>query len=319
MKLSNPVIAAIDIGTNSFHLLVAQIDKKNKLNVFYKVKQIMRLTSELGHKAKIISKQEFNDSIKILKKYNKIADKYNSPVFAKATSAVREAKNRKEYIKKVKDETGIKIHAITGEKEAELIYKGMQTAIPISKEKILCIDIGGGSTEILYGKNGKTMFAESVKVGAVKMMGKFFHDYHLNKKAIIKCRNYVEKKIKLKRDIDFNVNYKLVVGASGTIHATASMIHYSKHKKVLKKANEYKFSKKEFDKIFDKVLNKKTSVERLGIKGLEAKRADIIPAGLIILNVIFELFKIKEIILSENALRSGIVFESTKEIKMNTG
>ena len=61
MKLSNPVIAAIDIGTNSFHLLVAQIDKKNKLNVFYKVKQIMRLTSELGHKAKIISKQEFKE------------------------------------------------------------------------------------------------------------------------------------------------------------------------------------------------------------------------------------------------------------------
>ena len=151
MKLSNPVIAAIDIGTNSFHLLVAQIDKKNKLNVFYKVKQIMRLTSELGHKAKIISKQEFNDSIKILKKYKKIADKYNAPVFAKATSAVREAKNRKEYIKKVKDETGIKIHAITGEKEAELIYKGMQTAKPISKEKITCIDIGRRSKEIRDG------------------------------------------------------------------------------------------------------------------------------------------------------------------------
>lgn len=319
MKLSNPVIAAIDIGTNSFHLLVAKIGKKNNLNEFYKEKQIMRLTSELGNKVKMISKQEFKDSIKILKRYKKIADKYNAPIFANATSAVREAKNRKEYIKKVKDETGIKIHAITGKKEAELIYKGMQTAIPISKEKVLCIDIGGGSTEIIFGINDKIIFAGSIKVGAVRLMGKFFPDYHLNKKAITECRNYINKKIKSKKDFNYNADYKLVVGASGTIHAAASMIHYSKHKKALIKANGYKFSKKEFDKIVDKVLNKKTPVERLGIKGLEIKRADIIPAGLIILNVIFELFNIKEIILSENALRSGIVLESTKEIKMNIG
>lgn len=317
--MPNPIIAAIDIGTNSFHLLVAQIDKKNKLKSLYKVRQIMRLTSELGPKAKTISEQEFKESIKILKKYKKIADEYNAPIFAYATSAVRESVNGKEYIKKVKYETGIEIKAIKGKHEAELIYKGMQTALPLSDKKVLCLDIGGGSTEILYGVNGKTVFAESIKVGAVRMMGKFFPENILNKNRIDKCRDYIEEKIKSKENIDFNADFKLTVGASGTIHAAASMIHYSKHKEVLTKANGYSFTKKEFDKIYDKVLNTKTSVERLEIKGLEAKRADIIPAGLIILNVIFELFKIKEITLSENALRSGIVFESTKEIKMNNG
>ena len=117
--MPNPVIAAIDIGTNSFHLLVAQIDKSNNLKTLYKVKEIMRLTSEHGQKEKTISQSEFKKSIKILKDYKKIADKYKADVFAVATSALREAKNRKEYIKKVREETGIKIKTITGKKEAE--------------------------------------------------------------------------------------------------------------------------------------------------------------------------------------------------------
>ncbi len=317
--MSNPIIAAIDIGTNSFHLLVAQIDKRNKLKSLYKIRQIMRLTSELGPKAKIISEQEFKESIKILDKYKKIADEYAALIFAYATSAVRESVNGKDYIKKVKCETGIEIKAIKGKREAELIYKGMQTALSLSDKKVLCLDIGGGSTEILYGVNGKSVFAESVKVGAVRMMGKFFPENILNKNGIDKCRNFIEEKIKSKERIDFKADFNLTVGASGTITAAASMIHYSKYKEPLTKTNGYSFTKKEFDKIYYKVLDNKTPVERLGIKGLEAKRADIIPAGLIILNVIFKLFKIEEIILSENALRSGIVFESTKEIKMNNG
>jgi len=313
--LRSPIIAAIDIGTNSFHLLVAIIDKNNNLKTLYKVKEIMRLTSEYGPKEKIISKNEFKKSIKILKNYKKIADKYKAKIFAMATSAVREAKNKKEYIKKVKQKTGIKINAITGKKEAGYIYKGMQTGLPLKNKKVICVDIGGGSTEILLGKNGKTIFAASVKVGAVRITGKFFPDYHLNKKSINKCRDFVEKKIKSKKEFDFQTDYSLAVGASGTIHATASMIHYNKHKKPLTKPNGYSFTKEEFNKIFDKVLNKKTPLERLGIKGLEAKRTDIIPAGLIILSTVFELFKIEKIILSENALRSGIVYDCT--IKMN--
>ncbi len=315
--MPNPVIAAIDIGTNSFHLLVAQIDKKNNLKTLYKVKEIMRLTAEYGPKEKIISKKEIKDSIKILKRYKQTADKYEAKIFAKATSAVREAKNKKEYIKQVKEETGIKIVAVSGKKEAEYIYKGMQTAIPLQNKKVLCVDIGGGSTEILYAKNGKTIFAESIKVGAVRMMGKFFPDYHLNKKSINNCREYVEKKIKSKSCLDFEADYKLTVGASGTIHAAAAIIHYYIHKKPLIKPNGYSFTKKELNKIIEKVFTNKAPFERLGIKGLEAKRADIIPAGLIILDVIFKLFNIKKMILSENALRTGIVYESTSKLKMN--
>ncbi len=313
--MPNPVIAAIDIGTNSFHLLIAQIDNNN-LKTLYKVKQVMRLTSEYGPKEKIISKKEIKESIKILKGYKRTADKYNAKIFAKATSAVREAKNRKEYIKMVKKETGIKITPISGKKEAEYIYKGMQTALPLKDKKVLCVDIGGGSTEILLGKNNKTILSASVKVGAVRMMNKFFPDYHINNKSINKCRDFVERKINSKiNDWDFDADYDLVAGASGTIHAAASIIHYDKHKKPLTKPNGYSFTKGEFIKIFDKVLNKKTPLERLGIKGLEIKRADIIPAGLIILSVIFDLLKINGMILSENALRSGIVYDST--IKMS--
>lgn len=312
MKVVNPTIAAIDIGTNSFHLLIAKINNKNKIQSIYKFRNIMRLGTELGGKVKIISRNEIEQSIKILLKYKNIAKKYNAEIYAIGTSAIREANNSNQYIKKVKKETGINIKVISGKKEAEFIYKGIKTALPINNKKVLCIDIGGGSTEILYSKKGKTIFSSSIKIGAVRMTNSFFPDHNLNIKSIIECNKFVEKQIKNKKRINFNPNYEIVVGTSGTIHAAASMIHYNKFNKPLKKPNGYSFTKKEFDKIFEKVMDKRTPIERLGIKGLKAKRADIIPAGLIILSVLFDLFNIKRIILSENALRAGIVSEATK-------
>ncbi|PIW69147.1 MAG: hypothetical protein COW08_08680 [Ignavibacteriales bacterium CG12_big_fil_rev_8_21_14_0_65_30_8] len=312
MKVPNPVIAAIDIGTNSFHLLIAKINNKNKIQSIYKARNIMRLGTELGGKIKKISKNEIKLSIKILLKYKKIAEKYNAEIFAIGTSAIREVNNRNQYIKKVEKETGINIKVISGKKEAEYIYKGIEKVISIKNKKVLCIDIGGGSTEILYVKKGKTIFSTSIKVGAVRMTNSFFPDDNLNIRSIIECDKFVEKQIKNKRGINFNPDYEIVVGSSGTIHAAASMIYYNRFNKPLKKPNGYSFTRKEFDKMFEKVMDKRTPIERLGIKGLQTKRADIIPAGLIILSVIFDLFKIKRIILSENDLRAGIVSEATK-------
>jgi len=312
MKVPNPVIAAIDIGTNSFHLLIAKINNKNKIQSIYKARNIMRLGTELGGKIKKISKNEIKLSIKILLKYKKIAEKYNAEIFAIGTSAIREVNNRNQYIKKVEKETGINIKVISGKKEAEYIYKGIEKVISIKNKKVLCIDIGGGSTEILYVKKGKTIFSTSIKVGAVRMTNSFFPDDNLNIRSIIECDKFVEKQIKNKRGINFNPDYDIVVGSSGTIHAAASMIYYNRFNKPLKKPNGYSFTRKEFDKMFEKVMDKRTPIERLGIKGLQTKRADIIPAGLIILSVIFDLFKIKRIILSENDLRAGIVSEATK-------
>lgn len=304
--MSDSVIAAIDIGTNSFHLLIAQVDKKKKINILYKKKKIMRLGSEFGTDKNIISKNEFDQSINILKDFRKKSDKYNAEIFAVATSALREAKNKKEYIQSVKVETGININCVSGKKEAEYIYQGMQSALPLNNKKVLCIDIGGGSTEIILSDKGKIILVTSIKVGAVRMMNKFFPDYNLSEINITKCRNYVGQRITSNRGLKIISKYDLIVGASGTIHASASMIHFHKHKKPLKKPNGFSFTKEEFENIFELVLNKKTPIERLGIKGLEAKRADIIPAGLIILSVIFEFFNIKKIKLSTGALREGI-------------
>ncbi|PJA98197.1 MAG: exopolyphosphatase [Ignavibacteriales bacterium CG_4_9_14_3_um_filter_30_11] len=309
--MSNSVISAIDIGSNSFHLLIIKKEKNNLITLFKK-KEIIRLGSEYGAKQKKISPKEIKKSIKILKGFREISEKYNAKILAKATSALREAKNKKKYIIKIYKETGIKIIPITGVEEAEFIYKGMMLALPIKDKKVLCIDIGGGSTEIILGNKGKILFSSSIKIGAVRLMNKYFPDYHITKQNILKCRIYVEEKLSSKKDLNFEEKYNLVIGASGTIHAAAAMVHYDKYKKPLANPNGYSFTKKEFNKIYDKVLNIRTSLERLGINGLEAKRADIIPAGLIILDVIINLFNIKKIKLSTGALREGIVFDSMK-------
>ena len=312
--MSNSVISAIDIGSNSFHLLIIKREK-NKIVTLFKKKEIMRLGSEYGVKQKKISSNEIKKSIKILKDFREISEKYNARILAKATSSLREAKNKNEYIKKIYKETGIKIIPITGKKEAKLIYKGMMSALPIKNKKVLCIDIGGGSTEVIFGNKGKTIFSSSIKVGAVRLMNKFFPNYILTGQNILKCKNFVEKKISSRKDLNLEKNNILVIGASGTIHAAASMVYFYKYKKPIDRPNGYSFTKKEFDKIYDKVLNVRTPLERIGIKGLERKRADIIPAGLIILAVFINLFNIKKIKLSTGALREGIAYS---ELNKNT-
>ena len=302
MNSSLKRIAAIDMGTNSFHLIIVEVNEDGSIKFLDRERELIRLGSESGDDLSFISKNETEKAISVLKKFSSLTNYYNAEINAVSTSAVREAKNKNDFIGEVFKQTGIKVNTIEGTEEAKLIFLGMKKALPINDKSILGIDIGGGSTEFIYGVNGTPVFAE-------RLSKKFFLDFIITESSIKDCSEYVEAQIKLNQNIDYNINIDFAVGSSGTVDTICLVKQSQSSNKIKRRLNGYEFDVNEFNVIYSQIMNFKTSSERMNIPGIEADRADIIPAGLIILKKAFEIFHINKMVLSEYALREGIVYD----------
>ena len=307
--------AAIDIGTNSFHLIIVKEKDDGSFEIVDREREVMRLGSNSNKDFRFISPDEIEKAIDILSGFKKLSNKYKAKIRAVATSAVREAKNKNEFISEVLNETGIVVDTIDGKHEAKLIFLGAKKALNLSKKKVLCVDIGGGSTEIILGKNGEPVFAESIKIGAVRMSKKFFPDYILSNSVINDCEKYIEHQIISNKNILFNSTFDIAVGTSGTIQSAASIIRSRLGKNRDRSLNGFIFNANQLRVITHEVLSAKSIHDRQKIKNMDKKRADILPAGLIILNKIIELFNLKNITVSEYALREGIILEMIEDEK----
>ena len=311
----NKCIAAVDMGTNSFHLIIVQVKSDGSFKIIDREREMIRLGSHSGKQFTWISEGEMEKAIDVLKDFNKIAQFYKAEVRAIATSAIREAKNKSEFIDRVYEETGITVEAVDGRTEAELIYLGVQNALDVEDKRILCVDIGGGSTEFLLGEKGISEFAESIKIGAVRLSKMFFPDFHLTESGIDMCRQYINDKLDTNTNLHPNHNFEMAIGSSGTIVAAASIISFRRSGKFKKTMNGFTFTANEIFELTEDVLKCKSPVDRLFIEGMEIKRADIIPAGLLILSEVFNTFKLKEMTVSENALREGIIIDTIMKME----
>lgn len=304
--MSSEYYSAIDIGTNSFHMIIAEVREQNKFKIVDREREVIRLGSL---KDGSISNEETEAAIVILKEFKKICDFYNAPIKAVATSAVRDASNKENFIKEVYSQTGILIEVSEGKREAELIYMGAKESVNVTGKKVICIDIGGGSTEIIYDNLGIVENTESFKLGAVRLSKMFFPHYILSNEAINKCSDHIEATIKESALYRSNPEFDLAIGTAGTIQASASLINYKRFGYGLKVFNNYSFTYDELKDAADLILSCKTKEERLLLGGIEEKRADILPAGMLILQKLFELLNIETMTISSYALREGIILD----------
>jgi exopolyphosphatase/guanosine-5'-triphosphate,3'-diphosphate pyrophosphatase len=320
MSEINRKLAAIDVGTNSFHLIIVDVKKDGNFEIIDRERDVIRLGEGIGDGTKEIKPEAMIRAVSTMKRFKVIADSYCAKIRAVATSAVRESCNKNEFIQKVFAETGIEIEVIDGIEEARLIYLGTLQAVPINDKKALVIDIGGGSTEFLVGTSGITEYSSSVKIGAIRLTDKYFPAYELSETSIKECRKWVEREIfQIARDIN-ETGFSVCIGSAGTIMSTGLMIQAMRTGNVLPGTilNNYEFSRKEFEELKDEVLSRKTLEQRKKIAGLDDKRADIIPAGIIILAVIFELLHLKNVIVSGYSLREGIIVDSLQKMQTDS-
>lgn len=313
--MTNQNLAAIDLGTNSFHLIVVKVKNNGNFEIIDREKEVIRLGEGSAGDIKIILPDAMYRAVECLKRFKGIAEAHNAKIRAVATSAVREAHNKNEFIQKVYDEVGIDIEVVSGFEEARLIYLGVLKALPVFNKKILLIDIGGGSTEFLIGQRGNQIYSNSLKIGAVRLTHKFFPDFLLNEQRIKECRKWVEGEIFTVVNQIEKEGFEVVVGTSGTIMSTGQMINAIKRKNAntLTTLNNFIFTKSELRNIAEEILKRKTPEKRKKIPAMDEKRADIIPAGIIILQTIFDSLKIEKMTISGYALREGIIIDTLQK------
>jgi exopolyphosphatase/pppGpp-phosphohydrolase len=298
-------IAAIDIGTNSIHLLIATIDANGKIKELVTEKKMVRLGAKSNGMTKL-DEDAIKRGIKALTEFKSIADNLNALVVATATSAVREAKNGNDFVKKVFKKCGIEIRVIDGIEEAELIYKGVTNYFPIFDSNTIILDIGGGSTETIVGNSGKLLYAESVKLGTIRLTEEFLSDDEFSEKMKTKCRNKIHEVWKSTFENISNYEVKHIVGTSGTIRtiARAGLLLPENSPRNLQ-LND--ISIHEINHIIQSIKNSANKREIREIAGIEDDRADIILAGALILEYALNAINPEKILLSSYALREGII------------
>ncbi len=309
-----PVIAAIDLGTNSFHMVIAAVNNRGMLDIISRDKEVVRLGSS-GADMKYLQPDALERGIKTLKNFVSIAKSENADIRAVATSAVREALNQEEFLIKAKIETDITVEVISGEEEGRLIYLGALHALPIISKQSLVIDIGGGSTETIIGKDGNIQYVKSEKLGSIRMTKRFFPDEKITKAQIDDCREFIIGEwapilAKIKKQ-----GFECCVGTSGTITNIASMAVMAAKQVVPDILNGVTVPAADILQVISEILKCETSKQRAEIPGMDPARADIITGGALILEQAILKLGIEKITLSAYALREGILFDTLEKQK----
>jgi len=311
--MTKPRLAAIDIGTNSFHLIIVEVDTNTgKFNTLGREKEIVRLGSS-STDMKYLQEDAMARGIDTLKKYKGLADSAGAEVRAIATSAVREAINQNDFIQRVKEATGIKVETASGVEEARYIYLGVLQALPVFNKRILLIDIGGGSTEFLIGCQREIAYDNSIKLGAIRLTQRFFKDKETDSKSVKACRQFIQGYMSPITREYAKFKFDTAVGSSGTIMNLANIINVKRGGDPAARLNNFTITRDELYEVAEEILDAKTEKQRLKIQGLDADRADIITAGALIVEQIFKELKIKEMLVSEYALREGIVLDTIEK------
>jgi exopolyphosphatase/guanosine-5'-triphosphate,3'-diphosphate pyrophosphatase len=309
MKSKLPLIAAIDLGTNSFHLVIASVNSRGALQIHSRDKEMVRLGSS-GNDMKYLSKEAMERGIDALKRFSEMAKKEGAAVRAIATSALREAINRDEFVERALKEADIRVEIVSGTEEGRLIYIGAIHALPILDKRAMTIDIGGGSTETTIGVDGHIKYVHSAKLGAIRLATKFFTTEKITDEQIKDCREYIRGDWGAVFKTILKEGFEIAVGCSGTIHTLAAMAIARQGKPVPETINGLTIKRAEILQSVEEVLAAKTSADRAKLPGMDVKRADIIHAGALILEQAILGLNIQKLVISGYALREGVVFDT---------
>jgi exopolyphosphatase / guanosine-5'-triphosphate,3'-diphosphate pyrophosphatase len=303
------VVAAVDVGTNSVHLLVARVLDAGGFEPLAREKEVVRLGSGSGD-MKVLQPDAIDRGIAALRRFRQIADISGARVLAVATSAVREAENRDTFLDRAREEAGIDVEPISGVEEARLVYLGALAALPLFEQQGLFVDIGGGSTELVIGRAGEVLEATSLKLGAIRLTSRFLAEEPVTKRAVEECRRYVASTLSAPARRLRRHGYEVAVGSSGTIRNLAEMVEARRRPRSSATARGLAFSRDELAATVEELVKAKRAKARARIPGLDPARADIILGGALLLEQVFAVLRIESMAVSEYALREGVLIDA---------
>ena len=297
MLKSSSLYAAIDLGSNSFHMLVVR-EIAGSIQVLSRVKRKVRLAAGLN-KENELSEQAMERGWQCLRLFSEyLRDIPPAQIRVVATATLRLAKNADTFVTKASAILGNTVHVISGEEEARLIYRGVAHTTGGAEQRLV-VDIGGGSTELVTGTGSKTTQLMSLSMGCVTWLERYFTDRSLTEENFTKAQDAAKAILEPIADKLIQQGWQVCVGASGTVQALQEiMIAQGMDELItLSKLEQLKHKAIECGKL-----------EELEIDGLTFERALVFPSGLAILIAIFETLHIENMILAGGALREGLVY-----------
>ena len=302
-------IAVIDLGTNTFNLLIVDTHSDNTYKQVFQTKISVKL-AEGGMSKGFIAEAAFQRGIAALKAHYQTTQQYQvENIHAFATSAIRGASNGKEFVEMCRVETGILVQVISGDKEAELIYYGVRSAVKMNDEVSLIIDIGGGSTEFIIANNDRIFWKQSFLLGAARLLELFPPSDPMTDSEIQNFMSYLDRELQPLYEALKKYPATELIGSSGSFDSLAEMIAHRFHSpEILNNKTEFTFDLEECGFLYDSIL-KSTNAERLKMEGLVAMRVDMIVISSIIVNFVILSFNIEKMRLSTYSLKEGVLYE----------
>jgi exopolyphosphatase/guanosine-5'-triphosphate,3'-diphosphate pyrophosphatase len=300
-------LAAIDIGSNSIHMVIADVTADGGIIVVERAKEMVRLARGVFTDGRI-SHESMDLGIRALRTFARLARARRAQrLRAVATSAVREARNGADFIRRAREETGIRAKIISGREEARLIYRAASHSLELHGSPYLLIDIGGGSVELVFVREGRPVWLESLPLGVARLTEQFLGTDPPTPKQRRRLKSRVAEELGHRLADVREAGTTLAVGTSGTIQTVLAMVRAARGDEV-GRLHGAVASTKEISALRREVLAHNAAA-RLDLPGMDAKRVDLMPAAVLLVDSILRRAGVTELLGCTWALREGILLD----------
>ena len=300
------VLAAVDLGSNSFHLIIARVSGRRIL-VLDRMREMLRFGSGLDKRGRVSREAEAR-ALACLKRFGDRISAHNPTlVRAVGTNTLRRARDTGDFLYRAERNLGYPIEIISGIEEARLIYRGVCAYMPATRERRLVVDIGGGSTELIVGHGGEPKLLESLAIGSVAVTDRYFTH------GGVTSRNYQEALLAARRRLEpveaalRRARWTRALGSSGTIRAVGNVLE------------ELGWSRRGINReglarLAEQLVHRR-HVRRFDLPGLKAERAPVFAGGVAVLQAVFEALDLRQMEVAPGALREGVLLDLVGRLK----
>jgi exopolyphosphatase/guanosine-5'-triphosphate,3'-diphosphate pyrophosphatase len=301
----NKRVAIIDLGTNTCNLLIAEYCNQS-FQILYQGKEVVKLGKE-GIEKNRLAEDGLQRAIQALREHQVRIKEYEaSEVIALATSAIREAINKDWFLKEVKAKTGIELLVISGDQEANLIFKGVKLAFGEIEDHSLILDIGGGSNEFILTEAGKPNWKQSFPLGMARIIEQIPPSDPITLSEIQEINKWFSDRLGPLWEHLEHTPASMLIGCSGAFDSLADLIDQTDPGTKTRIRQE--IGMEDFERIYHLLIHS-TTIERTLMKGLESIRIEMIVPSVIFIKLVIERLNIQKIYQTDYALREGILYE----------
>ena len=298
--MEHELIAAVDLGSNSFRLQVGQV-RGNQIYELDGIKETVRLGAGLGQDKQLDGVSQLRALSALSKFGERLRGFPPEAVRAVATNTLRVAKNGASFLVQAEAALGFPIEVIAGREEARLIYLGVAHTLPNPRLQQLIVDIGGGSTEVIIGRNFKPLHLESLYMGCVSYSLRYFPNGQIDKKSFHEAELAAGQELQTIVQAYRESDWETAVGSSGTARAIADLLEENEFA-------EQGITRKGMERLIEALIS--ASISRsMPLRGLRGDRTPVLAGGLAIMSAVFKAFELEEMTFSEGALRLGVLYD----------